>query len=188
MATTRSRRWPPSSELDLLRNSQCIVYLDTEVSDSAFQFGVAEQDLNCPEVSGLLVDESRLRSSHRMRSIGARLKANASHPSSNNARILSSREMGQLATPAGEQITPSCSLHRWQPCGEGDLRLFGHFEPERAFRLLLDDRCSVPDRASGPKVLHSQSDEVTRAKLTVDCEIEQGQFARCAARLEADAN
>lgn len=41
---------------------------------------------------------------------------------------------------------------------------------------------------SGPKVLHSKSDEVTRPKFAVDSEIEQGQFARRTVHLEAEAN
>ena len=101
MATTRFRRWPPSSELDLLRNSQCVVYLDTEVTDGAFEFGVAEKDLDRPKVSGLLVDKRCLGSSHRMRSVGARFKPNAPDPSLNDARVLSGREVGRLAACQG---------------------------------------------------------------------------------------
>lgn len=64
LATTGFRRWPPNSELDLLRNSQCVVDLNTEVTPGAFEFGVAEKDLDSAQVSGLLVDESCLGSSH----------------------------------------------------------------------------------------------------------------------------
>lgn len=68
------------------------------------------------------------------------------------------------------------------------LRLLYDFELNGALCLLLDDCCSVPDGGSGPKVLNSQSDEVTRAKLAVDREIEQRQLARCAAHFQADSN
>jgi hypothetical protein len=174
MATIGFRRWPPFLELDLLRDPQRVVDLDPKISDGALQIGVAKEDLDGSKVSGLLVDEGCLGSSHRMRSIGARLKANAPDPALNNACILSSGEMGRLTTPAREQVTPSSSLHRWEPCGEGGFRLFSHFELDGTFCLLLDNCRSIPDRASGPKVLNSQSDEVTRAKLAVDREIEQG--------------
>ena len=42
--------------LSLLRDLKRVVDLDPEVSDSAFKFGVPEQQLNRPEILGPPVD------------------------------------------------------------------------------------------------------------------------------------
>jgi len=51
-------------KLNLLRDSQRIVYLDAEVSDGAFELRVAEQNLDCTEIARLLVNLGCLSSSH----------------------------------------------------------------------------------------------------------------------------
>lgn len=41
-------------KLNLLRDSQRIVYLDAEVSDGAFELRVTEQNLDCTEIAVFL--------------------------------------------------------------------------------------------------------------------------------------
>jgi hypothetical protein len=47
---------PHFSDVDLLRYSKRIIDLNTEITDCALDFGVAEQELNCSKVSRFLVD------------------------------------------------------------------------------------------------------------------------------------
>jgi hypothetical protein len=47
---------PGTSDVDFLDDLDSIVNLNTEVADSAFYFGVAEQELNCTQISGSAVD------------------------------------------------------------------------------------------------------------------------------------
>ena len=53
-------RSTPNLDLDLLGDRQRVVYLNTEVSDRAFDLGVAEQQLNSPQVACLSIDQRRL--------------------------------------------------------------------------------------------------------------------------------
>jgi len=52
---------PASSDLDVLGHLQGIVHLDAEIADSAFELGVPEQQLNCPQVLCLPVDQACFR-------------------------------------------------------------------------------------------------------------------------------
>ena len=54
--------WPRDSGLNfgLFGDFQCVIYFDAEVAHCAFKFAVAEQQLNCSEVLGSLVDQRRL--------------------------------------------------------------------------------------------------------------------------------
>lgn len=56
-------------KLNLLRDSQRIVYLDAEISYGAFQLRVTEQNLDCTEIARLFVNLCCLGSSHGMGAI-----------------------------------------------------------------------------------------------------------------------
>ena len=56
--------------LGLLGDLQRVVYLDAEVSDGAFELGMAKQQLNGSQVLRPLVYQRRFRSPHRVRPIG----------------------------------------------------------------------------------------------------------------------
>jgi hypothetical protein len=43
-------------EFHLLGDAQRVVHLDTKVTDGAFELCVPEQELNCPQIAGLLVN------------------------------------------------------------------------------------------------------------------------------------
>jgi len=58
---------PGISDINLFRYCQSIVYFDPEISDGAFDLGVAKQKLDGPEIAGATVDQGSLRASERMR-------------------------------------------------------------------------------------------------------------------------
>ena len=76
------------SKVNLLRNGQSVVDLDTQISNRAFQFCVAEQELDGPEIAGLLVDQSRLCAPQGVGAIGRRVQVNGLHPSLNEPGVL----------------------------------------------------------------------------------------------------
>jgi hypothetical protein len=59
---------PGISDIDLFRYRQSIVYFDPEISDRAFDLGVAKQKLDSSEIARTSVDQGSLRASERMRS------------------------------------------------------------------------------------------------------------------------
>jgi hypothetical protein len=57
----------------LLGDFQRIVDLDPEIPDGAFEFGMAEKELNSTEILGPPVDQRRFSASQRMRAISCRI-------------------------------------------------------------------------------------------------------------------
>jgi hypothetical protein len=51
---------PGSSDVNLFRNGEGVIDLDTEVPDSAFDLGVTEQELHGSQVAGTSVDQGCL--------------------------------------------------------------------------------------------------------------------------------
>jgi len=62
--TTGNCRWSFALKLDLLGDPKSVVHLHTKVSDGAFKLRVTKQNLDSPEIAGLLVYLRRLRSPH----------------------------------------------------------------------------------------------------------------------------
>jgi hypothetical protein len=58
---------PGISDVDLFRYRQGVIYLDAEISDSAFYFRVTEQELHGSQVAGSTVDECCFCPPQRMR-------------------------------------------------------------------------------------------------------------------------
>ena len=80
---------PGISDVNLFRYCQGIVHFDPEISDRAFELGVAKQKLDCPEIASASVDQSSFGSSERMSSENPRVQSNAANPFRNKARVLS---------------------------------------------------------------------------------------------------
>jgi len=47
---------PGTSDVNLFRYGKSIIHLDAQVSDSAFNLGVTEQELHSPQVTSPVVD------------------------------------------------------------------------------------------------------------------------------------
>jgi hypothetical protein len=58
---------PNRSDINLFRYCQGVIHLDAEISDSAFYFRVAEQELHGSQVAGSSVDECCFCPPQRMR-------------------------------------------------------------------------------------------------------------------------
>ena len=69
----------PDLDFGSLRLLQRVLYIDAQVANSAFDLGMAKQDLNSSQIAGCLVDDRRLRSAERMGGILLRLQANLGH-------------------------------------------------------------------------------------------------------------
>ena len=84
---------PGTSDVDFLGDIKRVVDLDAEVSNRAFDLGVAEEQLNRPQVARAPVDQGRLRPPHGMRGVLARVEADAADPLAHETSILASRSM-----------------------------------------------------------------------------------------------
>jgi hypothetical protein len=59
---------PGISDINLFCYCQGIVYFDAEISNGAFDLGVAEKKLDGPEIASAPIDQGSLRASQRVRS------------------------------------------------------------------------------------------------------------------------
>jgi hypothetical protein len=59
---------PGISDINLFRYCQGIIHFDAQISNGAFDLGVAKQKLYGPEITSATVDQGCLRASERMRS------------------------------------------------------------------------------------------------------------------------
>ena len=94
---------PVKLHFRLLCHFQSIVDLDTEVTHSALQFGVPEQELNSSEVLGPTIDQCRLSSPHQMRTVPGRVETNLLDPAVDDPRVLPRSQMRRSMDPTGEQ-------------------------------------------------------------------------------------
>jgi hypothetical protein len=69
---------PGISDINLFRYCQGIVHFDAQISDRAFDLGVAKQKLDGPEIAGAPVNQGSLRASERMRSEKSWVQPNVS--------------------------------------------------------------------------------------------------------------
>ena len=92
-----------ASEIELLGDAESVVNLDAEVANSAFELPVTKKKLDRSQIAGLAVDLGRFGASHRMRPVGWAVKASLSHPSMDNASILTGREMSLAVDTARKQ-------------------------------------------------------------------------------------
>jgi len=56
-------------KLYLFSHIQGVIHLNPEISDSAFQLGMAEEKLDCTQVTGLAINLRSLRAAQRVRAV-----------------------------------------------------------------------------------------------------------------------
>jgi hypothetical protein len=86
---------PTRSDVDLFCYGEGIIDLNAQVSDRAFYFCVAEQDLHRSQVTGAPVDYARLGSAKRVCAEDVRVQVDAGDPCGDQPGVLPRRE-GQV--------------------------------------------------------------------------------------------
>ena len=99
------------SQINGLRDGQCIIDLDPEVSDGAVHLRMTEEQLHGPRVAGLLVNLCDLRPPHGMRAVAADLQSDRADPLAKKSGILARRHVGPVVEPARPEILHSG--HGW---------------------------------------------------------------------------
>ena len=66
---------PGCSNLNFFRNGKRIFEFDAQVARGAVHFRMAQQELDCPQVAGFLVDLRNLGPPHRVGSVSCRFQA-----------------------------------------------------------------------------------------------------------------
>lgn len=146
-------------KVDPLRERQSILDVDTEIAHRAVHLRMAKQQLDRPQVSGLLVDLRHLGSPHRMCTVGARLQSDRYNPSPDDPGILSRRQMRTAMDSAGPKELQADHFGVVDPALERQPRRLGDFEPDRLRGLSLDHRRSFLDTPSSEYIPDPETDE-----------------------------
>src|ERR1700680_3506903 len=94
---------PCKSDVDLFRDSESVVDLNPEITDSAFDLAVTQEQLHCPQITSAAVDECRLGSAQRVRSVEARVEPDAGNPLGDKASVLPGRQASPAPAVAREE-------------------------------------------------------------------------------------
>ena len=79
---------PGISDVNLFRYRKRIIHFDAKVSDGAFDLGVAEQELDGPQIAGSAVDQRCFCSPQRVRAKDLWVQADAGEPFGEKPRVL----------------------------------------------------------------------------------------------------
>jgi hypothetical protein len=175
---------PGTSDVDFLDDLDSIVNLNTEVADSAFYFGVAEQELNCTQISGSAVDQGCFGSAKGMRTEFQPIETDAGDPLADQPCILSRRQPTPAATTPCEKDIASFPACQTQIIVKGLTRLFGQLEPDWSTCLLLPDCSTVESVAVRSYVIDPNCYDITAAQFAIDREVEQREVARASRELQ----
>ncbi len=121
----------------LLRDFQRIIDLDAKVPHRALQFGVAEQELDRPDVLRAPVNQGRLCPAHRVGPVDLGFQPDRGHPGIHNAGVLPRRQMRRLMYPTREQVLVGLQLGLGNPGRHGSSGGLGYLELHRTLRLVL---------------------------------------------------
>jgi hypothetical protein len=168
----------------LVRYRQSIVHLDAEISDGTFDFGVAKQKLDSPEIASAPVDQGRFSASQRVRPKQPWVQPDAPDPLGNEARILACGHAGFGTTTTSEQELAGPFVVRLQIIIDGLAGLLAQFKSDGPAGFLLLDRCAIRRVPAGGDILDPDRDDVTATKLAVDRQVEHGEVASAAFDLE----
>src|SRR5580704_6157829 len=104
-----------------------------------------------------------------MRAEQPRVQSNAPDPIGDKPGILSGRHAAVGAAMADEQEFARPLVGGLQIIIDGLPGLIAQFKPNRSARFLLPDGCSIRRVTAGSDILDPDGDDVTAAKLAVDC-------------------
>jgi hypothetical protein len=168
-----TRLFSELSQLDLLRQLQGIVDFDAKVPNGTFQFAVAEQELACAQISGLLVNQRHLCPAQTMRPVSAWLQIDHRNPLSNEAGVLAGADVIALATATREKPVIISAPSVREPSVDGFAGGIGYLERRRPTGLLLNHGRALAKRTAGRHVTHPQFDVVATAELGVDATVKK---------------
>src|SRR5688500_11037300 len=94
---------PGISDIDLLGYGKCIINFDAEVAHCAFNFGMAQEQLDGSEITCPTINDRRLGSAQGMGAEKAGVKSNNSDPLGHQSRILACRHAVLGIATTGEQ-------------------------------------------------------------------------------------
>ena len=118
---------------------QRVLYVNTQIPDSALDFGVAEQDLHGTQVSNLLIDDRRFGPPQGMGTIILPPETYACDPLIHQPRILPGADVVGMIQPAWEHEVVERTTTTLQPSQDAVAGWLQQLELDGAAGFLLDD-------------------------------------------------
>jgi hypothetical protein len=129
--------------------------------------GAFEQELNRPQIAGLLVNLRGLGPPHRVGPVSRTVETGALDPTVDDRSVLSCRDVRLIMKAAREEVLPVPWNAIGDPIADCCSGLFGDFELDRSAGFPLDHRGTVPDSAPDAHVVDLEPHEVTAPQLAV---------------------
>src|SRR5216683_2203590 len=119
-----------------------------------------------------------------MRPEQPRVQSDAADPCGDEAGILACCHVAVRTATAGEQELAGPFAGGPQIVIDRLAGLFAQFKSDGSPSFLLSDRCAIGRVSASGDILDPNGDDITAAKLAVDCQIEHSQIASAAFDLE----
>jgi len=161
----------------LFGNRERVVNLDAEISDRAFDLGVAEQELDGSQIPRAAVDQRCLGPPQGVGAKHPRVKPDACHPVSKKAGILAGCHRPIAPTAPGEQIVTWPLAGFLQEVVNGLPGLIRQLELDWPPGLLLSDGRTIDRIAIRSDISDPQGEDVATTQLAVDRKVEKGKVA-----------
>ncbi len=184
----RLQRRPDRLDFYRFCDGQGIFRSRAQISDCAIHAGTTKQELNSAKGACLRVDLGDLCEPHRLRSTGARLETNRSHPITDNARMPTRGYVSSLIRPARPEIFLANHEFVLHPFLDKTTRSFRSFEVHGLLRLALQTGGPFPDLTRCHDVDDLQLPGVATAELAVDCLVEEHKVSIVLRKLQSTSD
>jgi hypothetical protein len=168
---------PGDSDINLFGDRERVVNLDPEISDRAFDLGVAEQELDGSQIPRAAVDQRCLGPPQGVRAENPRVKPDACHPLGKKTSILAGCHRPIAPAAPSEQILAWPLAGFLQEVVNGLPGLIRQLELDRSPGLPLPDGRTIDSIAIRSDIFDPQGDDVATTQLAVDRKVEKGKVA-----------
>ena len=139
---------------------------------------MTKQDLHGAQITCLLVDDRRLGSAQRMRSVVFPPQPNSRNPLVYETGVLPRADVNGVVNPARKDEVVERASPAFEPSEEAGAGGLKEFELNGATGLLLNDDRSRSNLAAADNVADFDFDDIAAAKLAVDRQIEHRSVAQ----------
>jgi hypothetical protein len=133
---------------------------------------VTKQDLHGAQISCLLIDDRRLGSAQRMRSVTFPPQTNSDDPLVYETSVLSCADMDSVVNPARKDEVVERASPAFEPSEDTVADGLREFELNGSPSFLLNDDCPRPNSAAADDLADFDFDGITSANLAVDRQVE----------------
>lgn len=173
-------------DFDAFRDCQRVLQFDAKIPDSAVHLGMAQQQLDSPQVASLAVDLRNLRAPHRVGAVLARLEPDGRNPVSDQLCVLPCRDMQTFMKSSWPEELRTDHERLLHPSGERLPRTLTNLKSYGLGRLALNDGGTLLDLPGSKHVRYLQFDEIAASQFAINRKVKERKIAVVLGNLKAD--